>query len=155
MGACLEYAARVGVPLMMYVFSDGSLSSNGAIDDTVDGRGKGEWTSDNSSTAAPFFLVYNPTGRAQLMGGTAAEQAVHQQIGYMRPDGSVETAGSPAANQVNLLVETVILNYMALHGEQGNFGTLFPNHGLGNSTLQDSLTAFEPIVGGTVGNPPA
>jgi hypothetical protein len=155
MGACLEYAARVGVPLMMYVFSDGSLSSNGAIDDTVDGRGKGEWTSDNSSTAAPFFLVYNPTGRAQLMGGTAAEQAVHQQIGYMRPDGSVETAATPAANQVNLLVETVILNYMALHGEQGNFGTLFPNHGLGNSTLQDSLTAFEPIVGGTIGNPPA
>ena len=38
MGACLEYAARAnngaGVPLMMYVFSDGSLSSNGAIDDT-------------------------------------------------------------------------------------------------------------------------
>ena len=155
MGACLEYAARVGVPLMMYVFSDGSLSSNGAIDATADGRGKGEWTSDNSSTAAPFFLVYNPTGRAQLMGGSAAEQAVHQQIGYMRPDGSVETAGTPAANQVNLLVETVILNYMALHGEQGNFGTLFPNHGLGNSTLQDSLTAFEPIVGGTIGNPPA
>ena len=154
MGACLEYAARVGVPLMMYVFSDGSLSSNGAIDDTVDGRGKGEWTSDNSSTAAPFFLVYNPNGRAQLMGGTAAQQAVHQQIGHMRPDGSVETAATPAANQVNLLAETVILNYMALHGDQGSFGTLFPNHGLGNSTLQDSLTAFEPIVGGTIGFPP-
>ncbi len=155
MGACLEYAARVGVPLMMYVFSDGSLSSNGAIDATVEGRGKGEWTSDNSSTAAPFFLVYNPTGRARLMGGTATEQAVHQQIGYMRPDGSVETAATPAANQVNLLAETVILNYMALHGEQGNFGSLFPNHGLGNSTLQDSLTAFEPIVSGPVRIPPA
>ena len=39
MGACLEYAARAnngaGIPLMMYVFSDGSLSSNGAIDDTA------------------------------------------------------------------------------------------------------------------------
>jgi hypothetical protein len=40
MGACLEYAARKGVPLMMYVFSDGSLSSNGAIDNSEDGRGK-------------------------------------------------------------------------------------------------------------------
>jgi hypothetical protein len=155
MGACLEYAAQLGVPLMLYVFSDGSLSSNGVVDNSVDGRGKGEWTSDNSSTAAPFFLVYNPAGRARLMGATAAEQAVHQQIGYMRPDGSVETVATPAANQVNLLAETVILNYMALHGEQGNFGTLFPNHGLGNSTLQDSLTAFEPIVGGTIGIPPA
>ncbi len=71
MGACLEYAARRQVPLMMYVFSDGSLSSNGAIDDTVDGRGKGEWDSDNSSTAASFFLVYNPTRRPTLLGGDA------------------------------------------------------------------------------------
>ena len=28
-GACLEYAARVGMPLMIYVFSDGSLIANG------------------------------------------------------------------------------------------------------------------------------
>ncbi len=43
MGACIDYAARIGVPLMMYVFSDGSLSSNGTIDNSPDGRGKGEW----------------------------------------------------------------------------------------------------------------
>ena len=71
----------------------------------------------------------------------------------MRADGSVETAATPAANNVNLLAETIILNYMALHGEQANFGTLFPSHGLGNSSLQDSLTAFEPIVAGTITNP--
>jgi hypothetical protein len=154
MGACLEYAARAnngaGVPLMMYVFSDGSLSSNGVIDDTVDGRGKGEWTSDNSSTAASFFLVFNPGGAPQLIGGTPEEQAMHQQIGHFRADASVETASTPAANNVNLLVETLVLNYMALHGEAGMFETLFPNHGLGNATLRDSLTAFEPIVLGTV-----
>jgi len=39
---------------------------------------------------------------------------------------------------------------MALHGEQGNFGSLFPGHGLGDAVLQDSLTAFEPIVDGTI-----
>ncbi len=153
MGACLEYAAISGTPLMLYVMSDGSLSSNGVIDNSVDGRGKGEWTSDNSSTAAPFFLVYNPARQATLIGATPELRAVHQQIGYMRMDGSVETASTPAANNVNLLAETIILNYMALHGEQANFGTLFPSHGLGNSTLQDSLTAFEPIVAGTITNP--
>ena len=153
MGACLEYAAISGTPLMLYVMSDGSLSSNGVIDNSVDGRGKGEWTSDNSSTAAPFFLVYNPARQATLIGATPELRAIHQQIGYMRMDGSVETASTPAANNVNLLAETIILNYMALHGEQANFGTLFPNHGLGNSTLQDSLTAFEPIVAGTITNP--
>lgn len=36
--------------------------------------------------------------------------ALRQQIGGFRPDGSVETAATPAANNVNLLVETVILN---------------------------------------------
>jgi hypothetical protein len=150
MGACLEYAARLNIPLMMYVFSDGSLSSNGMIDNTEQGRGKGEWTSDNQSTAASFFLVYNPGGRAQLRGGTLEQQARHQQIGWFRPDGSVETASSPAANNVNLLAETTILNYMALHGDQGIFASLFPNHGLGSPTLRDSLTAFQPIVNGTI-----
>jgi LmbE family N-acetylglucosaminyl deacetylase len=150
MGACLEYAARRGVPLMMYVFSDGSLSSNGAIDNTAEGRGKGEWSSDNSSTAGSFFLVYNPGSRPRIIGATPEEQAIHQQIGYMSADGSVQRAATPAANNVNLLVNTVLLNYMALHGEQGQFGNIFPGHGLGNAALQDSLTAFEPIVNGFI-----
>lgn len=149
-GACLEYAARVGVPVMIYVFSDGSVASNGMIDNSADGRGKGVWTGDNSSTAASFFLVYNPDGRPALMGGTADDQARHQQLGYFRADGSVESASSPAANNVNLLVNTVILNYMALHGQQGTFTSMFPNHGLGSSASIDRLTAFQPIVSGTI-----
>ena len=150
MGACIEYAARIGVPLMMYVFSDGSVASNGMLDMSENGRGKGQWTGDNQSTAASFFMVYNPAGRAQLVGASMDEQLRSQQIGYMRSDASVETASSPAANNVNLLVETVILNYMALHGEVGMFDTIFPNHGLGNTALWDSITAFEPIVNGTI-----
>ena len=30
-GACLEYAARVGLPLMIYVFSDGAIVSSGSL----------------------------------------------------------------------------------------------------------------------------
>jgi hypothetical protein len=151
MGACIEYAARIGTPLMLYVFSDGSLSSNGVIDNSAEGRGKGEWVSDNSSTAASFFMVFNPNGRAQLRGGTPAEQATHQQLGYMDAGANVARAATPAANNVNLLVNTVILNYMALHGDEGNFATLFPNHGLGDTTLRDRMTAFDAIVQGTIG----
>lgn len=44
----------------------------------------------------------------------------------------------------------MLLNYVALHGQQGNFAGLFPGHGLGNSALRDSLTAFAPIVNGTI-----
>jgi hypothetical protein len=162
MGACLEYAARLGVPLMMYVFSDGSLSSNGTIDNSTDGRGKGEWSSDNSSTAGSFFLVYNPGRRPTIMGASAAEQAAHQQLGYMSSDGSVQRAATPGANNVNSLVNMVILNYMALHGEQNLFGNLgnvpgyapiptWNNGGLG--TDLDRYTAFTPIVNGTIANP--
>ena len=79
-----------------------------------------------------------------------AAQRIHQQLGYMRASGDVETASSPAANNVNLLVETVILNYMALHDEQGQFGQVFKGQGLGNSTLQDKMTAFQPIVNGFI-----
>jgi hypothetical protein len=60
---------------------------------------------------------------------------------------------SPAANAVNLLVETVILNYMALHGEEGQFTNKFPSNGLGSSALRDSLTMIAPVCNGTVSNP--
>jgi hypothetical protein len=66
-GACLEYARLRGKPLMVYVYSDGSVFSNGMIDDSVEGRGKGVWTGDNQQTASPFFLVHNPSGRPTLM----------------------------------------------------------------------------------------
>jgi hypothetical protein len=150
MGACLEYAARKGRPLMLYVSSDGSLSSNGQIEDTPLGRGKGMWTSDNQQTAASFFLVYNPAGRPQLLGADADAQARHQQIGYMRGSGDVETSSSPAANNVDQLVQMVVLNYLALHGEIGEFASRFETQGLlqglGTSAL-DRFVAFDTLAG--------
>ncbi len=151
MGACLEYAARRGLPLMLYVFSDGSISASGQVDNSVDGRGKFMWTSDNQGTGAAFFLVYNPAGRPSLITTGGGGAARHQQLGYFRADGSVETSSSPAANNVNLLVETVVLNYMALHGEQGQFTQKFPTTGLASGSLRDSLVAFNPIVNGKIG----
>ena len=145
MGACLEYAARQNKPLMLYVFSDGSVSSNGMTDDSTNGRGKGVWTGDNQQTAASFFLVYNPIARPVLMNGT-------HQIGYFRRDGDVETASSPAANSVNLLVQTVLLNYMALHSETDLFTDQFGT-ALGNSGTLDGLVAIAPICNGTIQNP--
>ncbi len=150
-GACLEYARLKNVPLMIYVFSDGSLNATNMVDNTANGRGKFGWQGDNQSVSASFFLVFNPGGRPQPMtadssGGTG------KQIGYYRADGSIETSSHPGANAVNLLVETVVLNYMALHGEAGQFNASgkFPNQGLGGSALRDSLVAFAPIVNGTI-----
>jgi hypothetical protein len=141
-GACLEYAARANRPLMIYVFSDGSLSSNGMIDNSVNGRGKGVWTGDNQATASSFFLVFRPGARPVLRGPTL------NQIGWYSADGSVVTSSHPGANAVNLLVELVLLNYMALHGQESQFASpgFFPGQGLGGSTQRDALTAFDRIV---------
>src|SRR5207244_3536157 len=81
--AVLEYAQRVGKPVMIYVFSDGSLTSTGMVDSSTGGRGKLGWQGDNSSVASTFFLAYSPKGRPQLRNGTAG-----QQIGYFGSDGS-------------------------------------------------------------------
>ncbi|HTU65922.1 MAG TPA: hypothetical protein VMF52_08230 [Steroidobacteraceae bacterium] len=145
-GACLEYAARMGKPLMIYVFSDGALSANGVANMTAEGRGKFDWASDNQATASSFVLVHKPGGRPTM-------RSTRLQIGAYSAGGDVVTTSSPAANAVNLLVETVILNYMALHGEEGNFATLFPSHGLGASATRDSLTMIAPVCNGTVSNP--
>ncbi len=139
MGACLEYAHRLNVPLMLYVFSDGSISSNGMVDPNPAGRGKNNWDSDNQATASPFFLVYNPAGRLPAM---------RQQIGWMRTDGSVETAGSPAANSVTALVDTVVLNYMSLNNVLGNTATALNRDAstiLGGTTNWNNYLAFGPL----------
>jgi hypothetical protein len=153
-GACLEYAARVGKPLMIYVFSDGSLASSGMIDSSVGGRGKNVWTADNQSVAAAYFLVYSPTGRPVPAQGNPE---LSLQIGSFNPDGSINTNSSPAGNNVLNLVQMVVLNYMALHGSNAisAFPTLYPapnlNNTLGSGTALQSLIAFNPIVNGKVG----
>jgi hypothetical protein len=148
-GACLEYARRRNKPLMIYVFSDGALSANGVVNNTALGRGKLDWASDNQSTAASICLVYRPLGRV------AFRDPNRMQIGSLSGGGSVVTTSAPSANAVNLLVETVLLNYMALHGEEGNFDqpAFFPRHGLGGTGARDALTIFAPVCNGTVSNP--
>jgi hypothetical protein len=145
-GACLEYAARSCNDLVVYVFSDGSVSSNGQTDNN--GGGKGIWKSDNSSTAASFMLVYSKdtvAGRPTMVNDPGQLAAVRQQIGYMRPDASVETSATEVSNNPAKLAEAVVLNYLALHGLDAQFDTLLPEGTLGQVDPRDTLTAFEPI----------
>jgi hypothetical protein len=146
-GACLEYAARMQKPLMIYVFSDGSLSANGVVNNTALGRGKLDWASDNQATAASLMLVYRPTGRVAFRNDT------RRQIGSCNAAGDVVTTSSAAANSVNQLVETVLLNYLSLHSQEAQFASLFPTHGLGTVEQRDALTLFAPVCNGTISTP--
>lgn len=141
-GASLEYAAQLGKPLMVYVFSDGSVAADtGNPEDDGNGTTKFRWRSDNSQTAASFILVYSPNGQPVLRNGDAS-----QQLGYFRSDGNVETASSPFANSVTQLAELVVLNYLGLHGQEGMFGTVLNNPGLGTGPAVAPYVAFEAIV---------
>jgi hypothetical protein len=140
-GMVLQYASVLGVPVMIYVFSDGSLNANSMVDSSAAGRGKLGWQGDNSSVASTFFLAYSPKGRPATR-GTAATQ----QIGYFTPDGNVVSTSSPAANSVDSLVYTLLLNYMGLSGTDGNFAATFPTQTLGAGSQLAALTVFAPIV---------
>jgi hypothetical protein len=149
-GAVLEYASRVNKPVMIYVFSDGSLASSGMIDNSVGGRGKGVWTGDNQSVAATYFLVFNPAGKPVP---AQSNPEMSLQIGNFNPDGSINTTGSPAGNNVPNLVQMVVLNYMALHSADAinQWPTLFPapnlNNNLGSGSSLEPLIAFQPLAG--------
>jgi hypothetical protein len=149
-GAVLEYAARVSKPVMIYVFSDGSLASNGMIDSSAAGRDKCVWTADNQSVAATYFLVYNPNGRA-VAAQSSPEMSL--QLGNFNPDGSINTTGSPGGNNVFNLVQMVVLNYIALHEADAPtaFANLYPpaaqNNTLGTGSALSSLIAYQPLAG--------
>jgi len=141
-GACLEYAARKKKPVMIYVFSDGSLNSNGMIDNSTGGRGKGVWTGDNQSTACSYFLVYDPKNRITPV-KTLNSTTEGPQLGAFQASGDVNAAGSPGANSVTGLVDMVLLNYLALHNEKASFASLFPTSALVGQI--DPWVAFNPL----------
>lgn len=120
MGQCLELAAKKGKDLMLYVFTDGGVSSNGTIDATVAGRGKGVWTGDSGERSAAFVLVYKAGGAGRL-----AIRKAGRQLGYFRDSGqAVDVASSPFAQNVERMSMTILLNYMALDGTEGNFADI-------------------------------
>ena len=59
--------------------------------------------------------------------------------------GDLETGATRISNNVELLSQAIVLNYLALHNETGRLAQVLPNHGLGSSTEQDRLIAFQPI----------
>lgn len=121
-GAIFEYAERnplVG-DVMVYVFSDGSVFSDGQSDNGA--NGKFVWRGDNSGSGVSVMMVYRKSAKPDLR----APFSTTRQVGYYRPSGEVETAANSVANNPEALTHAAILNYMALHGEEGMFTTLFP-----------------------------
>lgn len=130
-GAIIEYAERnplVG-DVMIYVYSDGSVFSDGQGDNGA--NGKFVWRGDNSGSGVAVMLVFRKSAKPDLR----TPFATTRQIGHYRMNGDVETSVNSVANNPEALTQAVILNYMALHGEEGQFTTLFPG-----SAIQSDMT---------------
>ena len=121
-GAALECAARKSTPLVVYVYSDGSVTGAKQTDST----GNYIWQADDATTAGTFMLSYNPAGRIPF---------INQQMGDFRRDGS-NNRQALLGGDLMALVDAVALNYMALNGNAGQFGQLFPSSALGKNQLQ-------------------
>jgi hypothetical protein len=142
-GASLEYAAALQKPLMIYTFSDGAVvADTNNPEDDGNGTTKFRWRSDNSQRAASVIFVYSPNVASA---GIMRNGAASQQLGNYKPDGTIDTNSSPYANSVVSLAELVVLNYLALHGEAGNFAGALGNPTLGANPGMEHI-AFNAIA---------
>lgn len=132
-GGLMEFANRVGTPLAIYIYSDGSVSSDGRLEGGG-GRGKGIWRGDNSNTAASIMLVFNPGGMPSM---------ITNQLGHYDLTGNVNRRALAISDNVSLLAESVVANFLALSGQTGKFGEIFPDSALG--TDLDPYIAFQAL----------
>jgi len=116
-GQCLELAAKKGKDLMLYVFTDGGISSSATVDNSTGGRGKLAWAGDSGERSASFMLLYRAgNGRPSLRNNL-------RQVGYFVDGGqAVDTKSSLIATDVNMQAMAVVLNYLALDGSESKLG---------------------------------
>jgi hypothetical protein len=136
-GRVLELARLKNTPVMIYVYTDGSVTARAEVDNSNNGRGKFNWTGDSGQRSSSMMLVYNPVGRATLRTG-------RRQIGHFKESGSVENSAMVTSNSVINLAKAVVGNYMALHGEEANISNVVGDNPFGSNL--DQYLLFNKIV---------
>ena len=111
-GAIMELAAQKNKDVVIYVLTDGGVSASTTIDNSQDGRGKFAWAGDSGQRSASCMMVYKKDGRPSL-------RKNNRQIGYYKPNGSIETGALLTSNSVVTTSKAMVANYLALHGNEG------------------------------------
>ncbi len=137
-GQILQLAALKKRSVMIYVFTDGGITSNQTPD--AGANGKYGWQGDAGQFGASFVLAYNAKGVRPTITQSG------RQIGYFNDPGQgVVTTSSLIANNVPNLAMAVALNYMALAGNQGNFANVVANTTNPFVGIQDSYTMLSKV----------
>lgn len=122
-GRALEAAARLGKPLFIAVFSDGSVTS------TPDTR---VWTGDDGSASLALLVMYKP-------GGIANNK--QNQIGSYGIGQSVLTTPFYAKNP-QFVSYVMLANYLSVSGQLGLFPSLAPVGFPTDSATVNSIIGF-------------
>lgn len=138
-GQAISLAARKKSDLMIYVYTDGGVVSNGTLDNSAGGRGKGVWTADSGQRSATFTIVYKHSDaavRPEIRNGL-------RQIGAFRDTGGVDEEASKIGASVDLCAKAVVANYLALHGKEGMLAQVLGSDPFGADL--DKILAFAKI----------
>ncbi len=137
-GRILALAAAKQKDVMVYVFTDGGISSNKSMVDENAG-GKYKFTNDDGQRAATFMLNYqHQGGRPTLRHGTSGSNTAKRQVGHVKADSNVEKSANVISNNVTNLAKAVVANYLARHGEEGRLEEIVGDNPFG-SNLNDYL----------------
>lgn len=116
-GRILALASAKQSDVMIYVFTDGGISSN--MNTTDPNNGKFEFTNDDGQRAATFSLLYKHQGGRPSLLHTGNSFNTHtRQLGWFKPNTAVERSANGVSNNVVNLAKAVTLNYLALHGDE-------------------------------------
>lgn len=136
-GQIFELAMKKNKPVMIYLFTDGSVYSDGTIDNSTGGRGKGVWTGDDGEKGAAVLMVLRPSAPRSA---SPIIRNNKRQVGHYRPTGklAVDRQANLISNDVTNLAKAVVGNYLALQGEEGRLSQIVGGDSFG-STLDDYL----------------
>ncbi len=107
-GRILEVANRKNTPVVIYVFTDGGVSAGSTLDAQ---NNRLVWGGDSGQRSASLMLAFHPTVKPAM-------RSTNRQLGAYKTGGSVDAVASPISNSVTNLAKAVVLNYLALHGEE-------------------------------------
>ena len=134
-GRIMQTASMKDTPVVVYIYTDGGVASNNNTD--ANAQGKLVWAGDSGQRSASLMLVFNPAGRPTV-------RMSSRQVGRYKEGGSVDLNASPMSNSVVNLAKAVVLNYLALHGQEGNFAEVVDDNPF--STSMDSHLFFTRIA---------
>ncbi len=130
-GRILALASAKQSDVMIYVFTDGGISSN--MNEADPNNGKFKFTNDDGQRASTFSLYYKHSGGRPSLLHTGNSFNTHQrQLGWFKPNTAVEKSANGISNNVTNLAKAITLNYLALHGDESQLADVVGDNPFGN-----------------------